>query len=54
MAETQIRFDDGAAYERYMGDWSRRAGTVFLDRLEAPSGLNESTWGAATALSPNS
>lgn len=39
MAETQIRFDDGAAYDRYMGDWSRRAGTVFLDWLAAPSGL---------------
>lgn len=39
MAETQIRFDDGAAYERSMGDWSRRAGTVFLDWLAAPSGL---------------
>jgi len=39
MAQTQFRFDDGAAYERYMGDWSRRAGTVFLDWLAAPSGL---------------
>jgi len=39
MLETQIRFDDGAAYERYMGDWSRRAGTVFLDWLAVPSGL---------------
>jgi SAM-dependent methyltransferase len=39
MAETQLRFDDGAAYERYMGDWSQRAGTVFLDWLAAPPGL---------------
>jgi SAM-dependent methyltransferase len=39
MAEAKFRFDDGAAYERYMGDWSRRAGTVFLDWLAAPSGL---------------
>ena len=39
MAETQFRFDDGAAYERYMGDWSQRAGTVFLDWLAAPPGL---------------
>src|ERR1700740_1317451 len=39
MAETQIRFDDGAAYERYMGDGSRRAGAIFLDWLAAPSGL---------------
>lgn len=31
-----IRFDDGAAYERGMGVWSRLAGEVFLDWL-APS-----------------
>ena len=35
----QIRFDDGAAYERYMGVWSRRAGEAFLDWLApAPGG----------------
>ena len=39
MAETQIRFEDGLSYERYMGDWSRRAGAVFLDWLSLPSGL---------------
>lgn len=39
MAETQIRYDDGAAYERAMGNWSRRAGSIFLDWLAAPSGL---------------
>jgi ubiquinone/menaquinone biosynthesis C-methylase UbiE len=39
MAETQIRFDDGAAYERAMGNWSRRAGSIFLDWLAAPPGL---------------
>jgi ubiquinone/menaquinone biosynthesis C-methylase UbiE len=33
MAESQIRFDDGAAYERMMGTWSRLAGEVFLDWL---------------------
>jgi len=33
MAEPQIRFEDGAAYERMMGVWSRLAGTVFLDWL---------------------
>jgi SAM-dependent methyltransferase len=36
MPEPQIRFDDGAAYERMMGTWSRLAGAVFLDWL-APS-----------------
>jgi ubiquinone/menaquinone biosynthesis C-methylase UbiE len=33
MAEQQIRFDDGAAYERMMGVWSRLAGEIFLDWL---------------------
>ncbi len=33
MAEQPIRFDDGAAYERMMGVWSRLAGEIFLDWL---------------------
>ena len=39
MAEPQIRFDDGAGYERMMGKWSRIAGGVFLDWLKPASGL---------------
>ncbi len=39
MAEQQIRFDDGAAYERMMGVWSRSAGEIFLDWLALPKGL---------------
>src|SRR6185369_4045900 len=39
MAEQQICFDDGADYERMMGEWSRLAGEVFLDWLAPPSGL---------------
>lgn len=35
----QIRFDDGAAYERYMGLWSRLAGETFLDWLAPKPGL---------------
>lgn len=31
MADHQIRFEDGAAYERTMGVWSRLAGDIFLD-----------------------
>jgi ubiquinone/menaquinone biosynthesis C-methylase UbiE len=34
----QIRFDDGAAYERYMGAWSRLAGEAFLDWLRPAPG----------------
>lgn len=39
MAEQHIRFDDGAAYERMMGQWSRIAGNVFLDWLDLDSRL---------------
>jgi SAM-dependent methyltransferase len=39
MAENQIRFDDGAGYERMMGIWSRLAGDVFLDWVAPPPGL---------------
>jgi SAM-dependent methyltransferase len=35
----QIRFDDGAAYERYMGKWSQLAGETFLDWLAPAPGL---------------
>jgi len=35
----QIQFDDGAAYEHYMGVWSRTAGEAFLDWLAPPPGL---------------
>jgi ubiquinone/menaquinone biosynthesis C-methylase UbiE len=38
MAESQFRFDDGAAYERMMGTWSRLAGQTFIDWLAPPSG----------------
>ena len=39
MAEQQFRFDDGAAYERMMGTWSRLAGQIFLDWLAPEPGL---------------
>jgi SAM-dependent methyltransferase len=39
MAEPQIRFNDGAAYERMMGVWSRLAGEIFLDWLAPRPGL---------------
>lgn len=35
----QIRFNDGDAYERYMGKWSQLAGEAFLDWLAPKSGL---------------
>ena len=39
MSDRIVRFDDGAAYERMMGTWSRIAGEVFLDWLALPPGL---------------
>jgi len=35
----QIRFDDGAAYERFMGKWSQLAGETFLRWLAPKPGL---------------
>lgn len=39
MATNEIRFDDGAAYERNMGKWSELAAETFLDWLSPKSGL---------------
>lgn len=36
---TEIRFEDGSAYERYMGKWSQLAGDTFLDWLNPKPGL---------------
>jgi len=33
VSNSTIRFNDGAAYERYMGQWSQLAEDVFLDWL---------------------
>ncbi len=39
MTTAQIRFDDGAAYERYMGKWSELAGEAFLAWLAPAAGV---------------
>lgn len=39
-AAMQIRFEDGAGYERYMGQWSQLVGATFLDWLTPPAGLH--------------
>jgi SAM-dependent methyltransferase len=36
--EEKTNFSDGEAYERFMGRWSRAAGSVFLDWIAAPAG----------------
>jgi len=38
MPQPPIRFDDGDAYERFMGAWSRSVGHGFLEFLSAPPG----------------
>ncbi len=39
MTINEIRFDDGAAYEQYMGKWSQLAGKIFLEWLSPKRGL---------------
>jgi len=39
MGEAAAAFNDGKAYERQMGRWSRLAGVSFLDWLAAPKNL---------------
>lgn len=39
MARTDNLYEDGEAYERMMGRWSRIAGAKFLDWLDLPKGL---------------
>ncbi|MCK9689327.1 class I SAM-dependent methyltransferase [Scleromatobacter humisilvae] len=39
MADERIRFDDGEAYEDFMGKWSLLAGHAFLDWLSPAPGL---------------
>lgn len=38
--QPQIRFEDGAAYETYMGIWSRKVGEQFLDWLNPAPDLS--------------
>jgi SAM-dependent methyltransferase len=39
MTNGAIRFDDGSAYEQFMGKWSQLAGKIFLDWLAPKTGL---------------
>jgi SAM-dependent methyltransferase len=39
MSQMSHLFSDGEAYERLMGRWSRLAGEIFLDWLDAPANL---------------
>ena len=37
MSDTRVAFDDGDAYDRYMGRWSRAIGEKFLAWLDPPA-----------------
>lgn len=50
MAEPAMRFDDSAAYERFMGRWSRAVAPLFLDWLDAPSGARWLDVGCGTGI----
>lgn len=39
MSQIEIRYDDGVAYEKMMGTWSRAAGEIFLEWLAPSQGL---------------
>ena len=50
MAEVAHSFDDSAAYERFMGRWSRAAGEVFVDWLAPPAGARWLDVGCGTGV----
>jgi SAM-dependent methyltransferase len=50
MAKFIHDFPDGAAYERFMGQWSRAAGEIFLDWLTLPEGLRWLDAGCGTGV----
>jgi ubiquinone/menaquinone biosynthesis C-methylase UbiE len=50
MAELTFQFDDGTAYERFMGRWSRAAGRLFLDWLAPPAGVQWLDVGCGTGI----
>ena len=50
MTEAPIRFDDSAAYERFMGRWSRAAAPVFLDWLAGRRGASWLDVGCGTGI----
>jgi SAM-dependent methyltransferase len=50
VTEVARSFDDGDAYERFMGVWSLAAGTTFLDWLRAPRGARWLDVGCGTGV----
>jgi ubiquinone/menaquinone biosynthesis C-methylase UbiE len=50
MSQIEIRYDDGVAYERMMGAWSRLAGEIFLEWLAPSQGLRWIDVGCGTGV----
>jgi trans-aconitate methyltransferase len=50
MIDTHRGFDDGAAYDRFMGRWSRNVGEVFLPWLTLRSYLQWLDIGSGTGV----
>jgi ubiquinone/menaquinone biosynthesis C-methylase UbiE len=50
MGQAAVTFDDSAAYERFMGRWSRAVAPLFLDWLGAPPGGNWLDVGCGTGI----
>lgn len=50
MAELAMKFDDGAAYERAMGRWSRAAAPIFLQWLAPPASARWLDVGCGTGV----
>jgi ubiquinone/menaquinone biosynthesis C-methylase UbiE len=50
MKDTAHTFDDSAAYERFVGNWGRAAGAIFLDWLAPPTGAHWLDVGCGTGL----
>lgn len=50
MPEVAIRYDDSAAYERFMGRWSRAVAPVFLDWLAPPPAARWLEVGCGTGI----
>jgi SAM-dependent methyltransferase len=48
--DTVLTFADSDGYERFMGRWSRAAGSRFLEWIAAPSGLNWLDVGCGTGI----
>jgi ubiquinone/menaquinone biosynthesis C-methylase UbiE len=50
MTQTTGYFEDGEAYQRFMGRWTRAVGTIFLDWVAPPAGARWLDVGCGTGV----